>query len=108
MYHHKKNNNNKKHNRSSLHTTMMNFNPFMRDTAFLEHLHKEMKLRSAREGMLQLRKDMIEGNKRANYQNELDRVKNELHRPNLSHPSKEHLEEYYKKLQKLMNETYKR
>ena len=56
-----------------------------------------MKLRSAREGMLQLRKDMIEGNKRANYQNELDRVKNELHRPNLSHPSKEHLEEYYKK-----------
>ena len=108
MFGYKKKNNNKKNNRSSLHTTMMNFNPFMRDTAFLEHLHKEMKLRSAREGMLQLRKDMIEGNKRANYQNELDRVNNELHRPNLSHPSKEHLEEYYKKLQKLMNETYKR
>ena len=66
MYHHKKKNNNKKNNRSNLHTTMMNFNPFMRDTAFLEHLHKEMKLRSDREGMLQLRKDMIEGNKRAN------------------------------------------
>ena len=40
--------------KKSLHTTMMNFTPFMADTRYLEHLHKEMKLRSAREGMLQL------------------------------------------------------
>ena len=104
--HHKKNN--KKNNRSHLHTTMMNFTPFMADTRYLEHLHKEMKLRNAREGMLQLRKDMLEGNKRANYQNEIDRIQNELHRPNLSHSSKEHLENYYSKLKKLMDETYKR
>ena len=68
---------------------MMNFTPFMADTRYLEHLHKEMKLRNAREGMLMMRKNMIEGNKRANYQNEMDRVKNELYRPNLSQPSKE-------------------
>ena len=80
----------------------------MADTKYLEHLHKAMKLRNAREAMLMFRKDMIEGNKRANYQNELDRVQNELYRPNLSRPSKEHLEEYYTKLKKLMNETYKR
>ena len=86
---------------------MMNFNPFMVDTRYLEHLHKEMKLRNAREGMLMLRKNMIEGNKRANYQNEMDRIQNELHRPNLSRPSKEHLENYYSKLKKLMEETYK-
>ena len=71
MYHHKKKTNTKGH-RSHLHTTMMNFTPFMADTRYLEHLHKELKLRNAREGMLQLRKDMIEGNKRANYQNELE------------------------------------
>ena len=107
MYHHKKKTNTKGR-RSHLHTTMMNFTPFMADTRYLEHLHKELKLRNAREGMLQLRKDMIEGNKRANYQNELDRVQNELYRPNLSRPSKEHLENYYSKLKKLMDETYKR
>ena len=90
MYHHKKKTNAKGH-RSHLHTTMMNFTPFMADTRYLEH---QLKLRNAREGMLQLRKDMFEGNNRANYQNELDRVKNELYRPNLSRP-KEHLENYY-------------
>ena len=108
MFGYKKKSNNKKSNRSNLHTTMMNFTPFMADTRYLEHLHKEMKLRSAREGMLQLRKDMLEGNKRANYQNEIDRIQNELHSLNLSHSSKEHLENYYSKLKKLMNETYKR
>ena len=107
MYQHKKRNNVKGH-RSHLHTTMMNFTPFIADTKYLEHLHKELKLRNAREGMLQLRKNMIEGNKRANYQNELDRVQNELYRPNLSRPSKEHLENYYSKLKKVMDETYKR
>ena len=107
MFGYKKKNNNKKNNRSNLHKTMMNFTPFMADTRYLEHLHKEMKLRNAREGMLMLRKNMIEGNKRANYQNEMDRVKNELYRPNLSQPSKEHLESYSKKLEQLMKETYK-
>ena len=87
MFGYKKKHNNNKH-RSHLHTTMMNFNPFMADTKYLEHLHKAMKLRNTREAMLMFRKDMIEGNKRANYQNELDRVQNELYRPNLSRPSK--------------------
>ncbi len=63
-----------------------------------------MKLKSAREGMLMLRKDMIQGSKRANYQNKLDRINNALHRPNLSHSSKKYLEEYFKKLQNLMDE----
>ena len=62
MFGYKKKNNNKKNTRSNLHTTMMNFSPFMADTRYLEHLHKEMKLRNAREGMLMLRKNMIEGN----------------------------------------------
>jgi len=46
MYYHKMKNNKKKNNRSNLHTTIKNFTPFMADTKYLEHLHKEMKLRS--------------------------------------------------------------
>ena len=71
-----------------------NFTPFdMRDTAYLEHLSKELKLRDARAGLLSLRNDMLQANKRANFQNEYDRIINELSRPNLPHNTKEHLEE---------------
>ena len=100
--------NNKSTKRSNLHKTMMGFTPFMSDTRWLEHLQKELKLRNAREGMVMMRKDMIEGNKRANYQNELDRIQNELYRPNLPHMSRQHMDERYKQLQKLIDETYKK
>ena len=87
-----------KHNRKGVigHLTkaQTNFTPFdMRDSAFLEHLQKELKLRNAKEAMTLLRKDMLEANKRSNHQNEYDRIINELSRPNLPHPTKEHLEE---------------
>ena len=74
--------------------TKTNFTPFdMRDTAYLEHLSKELKLRNARAGLLSLRNDMLQANKRANFQNEFDRITNELSRPNLPHNTKEHLED---------------
>ena len=82
---------------------MMNFTPFdMRDLSYLEHLHKELKLRNTREGMVSLRKDMIESNKRSNYQNELDRITNELSRPNLPHATREHLEDKVKQMKNLV------
>ena len=72
--------------------TKTNFMPVdMRDTAYLEHLSKELKLRNARAGLLSLRNDMLQANKRANFQNEFDRITNELSRPNLPHNTKEHL-----------------
>ena len=56
-----------------------NFTPFdLRDTAYLEHLSKDLKLRNARAGLLSLRNDMLQANKRANFQNEFDRITNEL------------------------------
>ena len=71
-----------------------NFTPFdLRDTAYLEHLSKELKLRNARAGLLSLRNDMLQANKRANFQNEYDRITNELSRPNLPHNTVQHLEE---------------
>ena len=70
-----------------------NFTPVdMRDNSYLEHLSKELKLRNARAG-LSLRNDMLQANKRANFQNEFDRITNELSRPNLPHNTKEHLED---------------
>ena len=71
-----------------------NFTPFdLRDTAYLEHLSKELKLRNARAGLLSLRNDMIQANKRANFQNEYDRITNELSRPSLPHNTVQHLED---------------
>ena len=71
-----------------------NFTPVdMRDHAYLEHLSKELKLRNARAGLLSLRNDMLQANKRAYFQNEYDRIINELSRPNLPHNTKEHVEE---------------
>ena len=71
-----------------------NFTPVdMRDNSYLEHLSKELKLRNARAGLLSLRNDMLQANKRANFQNEYDRITNELSRPNLPHNTKEHLED---------------
>ena len=83
--------------KSHLHKSPLQFSPFdMRDTSFLEHLHKELKIRNTKEAMLSLRKDMIESNNRANFQGEVDKIKRELERPNLPYATKEHLE---KKLQ---------
>ena len=79
-----------------------NFTPFdMRDTAYLEHLSKELKLRNARAGLLSLRNDMLQANKRANFQNEYDRIINELSRPNLLHNTKEHLEERTRQMKEM-------
>ena len=95
--------NNKSFRKTPLHASKMNHTPFdMRDTAYLEHLQKESKLRSAREGMLSLRKNIIESNKMVNYQNEMDRIKNELSRPNLPHDTKEHLEDRVKQMKNLI------
>ena len=79
-----------------------NFTPFsLRDTAYLENLHKELKLRNAREAMVLLRKDMIEANKRSNHQNEFDRIVNELSRPNLPYSTREHLQERIRQMKNI-------
>ena len=65
--------------RNHLHKSVLSFNPFdMRDTKYLEHLNKELKLRSSREAMTLLRKDMIESNNRANFQGEVDKIKKRI------------------------------
>ena len=52
--------NNKTGTEAHLHKSLINFSPFdMRYTSYLEHLHKELKLRNATDGMVALRKDMI-------------------------------------------------
>ena len=72
------------------------YSPFdMNDTKYLEHLHEQMKLRNSQEASVALRKKIDEGNKRANYVNELDRMMGELYRPNLPHATKEHLNKWY-------------
>ena len=80
-----------------------NIDPFdLKDTEYLKHLHEQMKLRNSQEASVALRKKIDEGNKRANYVNELDRMMGELYRPNLPHATKEHLNKWYEDTKKLI------
>ena len=65
-------------------TSTKQYSPFeIQDTRYLEHLRDHMKLRESYEGSVHKRRELLESNKRKNYQQELDRLTNELHRPNL-------------------------
>ena len=82
-------------------TSTKQYSPFeLQDTRYLEHLRDHMKLRETYQGSLLKRNELLESSKRANYQNELDRLMNELYRPNLPHSSIEHMD---KRLHELMN-----
>ena len=83
-------------------TSQKIFSPFqMHDTRYLEHLTEHQKLREAYEGSILKRNELLESNKRKNYQNELDRLMNELHRPNLPHSSIKHMKKRIEELKKL-------
>ena len=99
--------NQKSGNKSHLQKSLLNYSPFdLRDTRYLEHLHKELKLRNAREAMISLRNDMIESNKRANYQNEKERLENQMRRDNLPYPTKEHMADRQEKMTNPFKKLY--
>ena len=103
MYrHHKKNAKNNK-GKIFLQSSQIKYSPFdLKDNEYLKHLHEQMKLRNSQEASVALRKNIDEGNKRANYVNELDRMMGELYRPNLPHATKEHLNIWYEDTKKLI------
>ena len=83
-------------------TSQKMFSPFqMHDTRYLEHLREHQKLREAYEGSILKRNELLESNKRKNYQHELDILMNELHRPNLPHSSVEHMNKRIQELKQL-------
>ena len=88
--------------RPHLHTSSKTFSPFdMMDTRYLEHLHQHAKLRNSRDTLLLKLKDYKESIERANYHNEMVRLKDELDRPNISDSSKEHMKKRIEQLKKL-------
>ena len=99
MYSFKKKHNNK---RQHLHTSQKNHSPFdMMDTRYLEHLHQQAKTRNSRDTLMMKLKDYKESIARANYQNERQRLENELDRPNILDSSKEHMKKRIEQLKKL-------
>ena len=83
-------------------TATKQYSPFdMKDTRYLEHLREHQKLRGAYEGSILKRNELLESNKRKKYHNEVDRLMNELHRPNLPHSSIEHMKKRIEELKKL-------
>ena len=102
---------NKKHKRKQhpddakgfkMSTSTKQYSPFeMQDTRYIEHLRDHMKLRESYEGSLLKRRELLESNKRKNYQQQLDRLTNELHRRNLPHSSIQHMEKRIEELKKM-------
>ena len=83
-------------------TSTKQYSPFqLQDTRYLEHLKHHMKLRETQEGSILKRNELLQSNKRQNCQLEMDRLMNELHRPNLPHSTKEHMEKRIDELKKL-------
>ena len=81
-------------------------NPWsLHDTRYLKHLKEQLELRKAYEGSLRKRNELLESNKRQNYQLEIDRLTNELHKPNLPHSTKEHMEQHIEKSKKKRTHT---
>ena len=83
-------------------TSQKMYSPFeLQDTRYLEHLKHHMKLREAHEGSLLRRNELLESNKRVNYLNEIDRLLNTLHKPNLPHSTIEHMKKRADELDKM-------
>ena len=62
------------------------------DTRYMKWLKDKLDERETRDKLISVRNDILEGNKRVNYRNQVERLTNELQRDNLSHNSLEHLE----------------
>ena len=62
------------------------------DTRYMKWLKDKLDERETRDKLISVRNDIIEGNKRVNYRNQIERMTNELQRDNLSHNSLEHLQ----------------
>ena len=74
----------------------------MQDARHLTFLRDHMQPRESYEGSLLKRRELMESNKRKNYQQELDRQTNELHRLNLPRYSIEHMESRVKELKNMI------
>ena len=100
MYHSKKKKQPQK--RQHLQPSTKSFSPFdMVDSRYLEHLHHQAKIRNSRDTLLMKLKDYKESIARANYQNEKERLENELDRPNILDSSREHMKKRIEQLKKL-------
>jgi len=62
------------------------------DTRYIKYLKDQLDKRETRDKLISIRNDIIEANKRVNYRNQINRMKNEIQRDNLNHNSLEHLQ----------------
>ena len=62
------------------------------DTRYIKYLKDQLDERETKDILISIRNDIIEANKRVNYRNQINRMKNEIQRDNLNHNSLEHLQ----------------
>ena len=68
---------------------------------YLMKLKKQLEAREAQATNMALKRRLLEGQMKANYEAELSRLKGELHNPRMPETSLEHLKNRYEKLEKL-------
>ena len=62
------------------------------DTRYMKWLKDKLDERKTRDKLISVRNDILEGNKRVNYRNQIDRINNEIQRDTLNYNSLEHLQ----------------
>ena len=78
---------NKSNKKSDIHGMLKH-----KDTRYLKWLKDQLDEKETRDKLLTYRNDIIQGNERANYRNQLDIANRNIQRDNLNHNSIEHLQ----------------
>ena len=72
---------------------------------YLMRLKKEMDAREARVKNMAFKRRLLEGQMKANYETEMDRLRGEMHNPRMPETSLEHLRKRYDTLSELSENT---
>ena len=100
----------KQHKKKSLDNPVVGQEPATRinktDLKYLLHLKKELEARDAQTTNMAIRRRLLEGQEKANFEMEMNRLKEDLHNPRMTETSIEHLKNRYDKLEKLSEKIY--
>ena len=100
----------KQHKRKSLDNPVVNeaseLNFHKPNIDYLLNLKKEMDAREARVASLALKRRLLEGQHKSNYEMEINRLKSEMHNPRIPETSLEHMRNRVNQLEKLSSAIF--
>ena len=73
---------------------------------YLLNLKKQLEAREAHVSNMAMKRRLLEGQHKANYEMEMNRLREEMHNPRIPETSLEHLKNRYEKLEKLSSTIF--